>query len=454
MSPLPQGWAATRLGDVVEVVRGASPRPKGDPRYFGGPIPWISIGDLGREQARTLSKTAEGVTTAGARKSRLLPTGTLILSNSATVGIPKILAVEGCIHDGFVAFPNLDPRLFVTEFLYEFFRHIRTRLIDENRRGMTQVNLNTGIVRNIEVVIPPLAEQRRIVARLDTLLAHSGAAKASLERVHELLGRLRRTVLAAAFRGDLTADWRAKRGPDSVWNTARAAALGIPGCRSPQLEKPEDDGVEQARWPHQRLPDGWCWVPFELVFSDETSGDKKLKREDYLEHGEFPVVDQGTSEVGGYSNDSKLVYDGELPAVVFGDHTRCVKLLSRPFIQGAEGVKVLRPSPLVEPGYAFFLLRASSIPERSYGRHFKFLKPAWFPLAPRAEQLEIVSRLHAARAREDALAARAGRQLDNLSLLERSLLARAFRGELVPQDPDDPPVSTLLERIRSERDPP
>ncbi|HEX5748671.1 MAG TPA: restriction endonuclease subunit S [Archangium sp.] len=453
MSPLPKGWATARLGDVVEVVRGASPRPKGDPRYFGGPIPWISIGDLGREPARTLSKTAEGVTTAGAQKSRLLPAGTLILSNSATVGIPKILSVEGCIHDGFVAFPNLDPRLFVAEFLYEFFRHIRTRLLDANRRGMTQVNLNTAIVRNIEVVIPPLAEQRRIVARLDMLLAHSGAARASLERVHEMLGQLRQATLASAFRGDLTADWRAKRGQDSLWDAAQAAALASPGSRSPQLEKPAEDGVEQARWPHRRLPDRWCWVPFELVFSDETSGDKKLKREDYLEHGEFPVVDQGVAEVGGYSNDPTLVYDGELPVVLFGDHTRCVKLLSRPFIQGAEGVKVLRPSPLVEPGYAFFLLRALSIPERSYGRHFKFVKPAWFPLAPRAEQLEIVSRLQAARAHEDTLVARAGRQRDNLSLLERALLARAFRGELVPQDPNDPPVSELLERLRAERSP-
>ncbi|AKJ06622.1 type I restriction enzyme S subunit [Archangium gephyra] len=451
MNPLPKGWATAHLGDVVEVVRGASPRPKGDPRYFGGPIPWISIGDLGREPARMLSKTVEGLTTAGAQKSRLLPAGTLILSNSATVGLPKILAVDGCIHDGFVAFPNLDRRLFVTEFLYEFFRHIRTRLLDANRRGMTQINLNTAIVRNIEVVIPPLAEQRRIVARLDTLLAHGGAAKASLERVHERLGQLRQSLLAAAFRGDLTADWRARREPDSVWNAASAAVLELPGSRSPQLDKPADDGVEQARWPHRRLPSGWCWVPFELVFSDETSGDKKLKQEDYLEHGAFPVIDQGAAEVGGYSDDSTLVYDGELPVVLFGDHTRCVKLLSRPFIQGAEGVKVLRPSPLVEPGYASFLLRAISIPERSYGRHFKFLKPAWFPLAPRAEQLELVSRLQAAQARENELAARAGRQLDNLALLERSILARAFRGELVPQDPNDPPVSALLERLRAER---
>ena len=70
-----------RLGDYLNVIRGASPRPKGDPRYFGGDIPWISISDITREPGKYLSRTREFVTRAGAEKSRLLPAGTLILSN-------------------------------------------------------------------------------------------------------------------------------------------------------------------------------------------------------------------------------------------------------------------------------------------------------------------------------------------------------------------------------------
>ena len=107
---LPRGWALTKLGDIIEVVRGASPRPKGDPRYFGGSIPWIMISDISREKGKFISKTRDKVTEEGAKRSRYLESGTLILSNSGTVCVPKILAVDGCIHDGFVAFPYLSDK--------------------------------------------------------------------------------------------------------------------------------------------------------------------------------------------------------------------------------------------------------------------------------------------------------------------------------------------------------
>src|ERR1041385_5408247 len=108
LPPLPKNWAWTTVGEVAEVFRGASPRPKGDPRYFGGPIPWIMISDVTRQPGKYLFTTREGVTSAGAELSRLVPAGSLILSNSGTVCVPKILSVEGCIHDGFVSFNGLE----------------------------------------------------------------------------------------------------------------------------------------------------------------------------------------------------------------------------------------------------------------------------------------------------------------------------------------------------------
>jgi type I restriction enzyme, S subunit len=91
---LPESWAWTTLGEIVGVFRGASPRPKGDPRYFGGVIPWIMISDVTRQPGKYLSATREGVTEAGAALSRRLPAGSLILSNSGTICAPKILSVE------------------------------------------------------------------------------------------------------------------------------------------------------------------------------------------------------------------------------------------------------------------------------------------------------------------------------------------------------------------------
>ncbi|MEQ1854010.1 MAG: hypothetical protein ABMA01_20755, partial [Chthoniobacteraceae bacterium] len=76
--PLPATWSWSTIGQVTEVIRGASPRPKGDPRYFGGPIPWISIADLTRQPGKYLHHTREGVTKAGAELSRLIPAGEII----------------------------------------------------------------------------------------------------------------------------------------------------------------------------------------------------------------------------------------------------------------------------------------------------------------------------------------------------------------------------------------
>src|SRR6516165_766512 len=91
---LPGNWHWARVRDITGVIRGGSPRPKGDPRYFGGSIPWIMISDVSRESGKYLTQTRETVTEEGAKRSRLLRAGALILSNSGTVCVPKILAIR------------------------------------------------------------------------------------------------------------------------------------------------------------------------------------------------------------------------------------------------------------------------------------------------------------------------------------------------------------------------
>lgn len=202
LDPLPPSWQWATVGDVADVFRGASPRPKGDPRYFGGPIPWIMIADLGRQPGKYLFTTNEGVTEAGAALSRRLPPGTLILSNSATVCVPKILKTEGCIHDGFVGFDGLEHCVSL-DFAYWWFEFVRPYIVQENRQGITQVNLNTDIVRDIHIPIPPRAEQDRIVDEIEKQLTRLDAAVAALKRVQANLKRYRASVLKAACEGRL-----------------------------------------------------------------------------------------------------------------------------------------------------------------------------------------------------------------------------------------------------------
>ena len=199
---LPGGWVWAKIGEITEVIRGASPRPKGDPRYFGGSIPWIKISDISKEKGRYLSRTKETVTEEGAKKSRYLKAGTLILSNSGTVCVPKILTVDGCIHDGFVAFPDLTEDVDILH-LYYYFEYIRPRIIQENRQGVTQVNLNTNIVRDISISLPPLAEQKRIVEQIEMRLSVADEMEKAVEQSLKRAERLRQSILKRAFEGRL-----------------------------------------------------------------------------------------------------------------------------------------------------------------------------------------------------------------------------------------------------------
>ncbi len=232
---LADGWERKRLGDITRVLRGASPRPKGDPKYYGGTIPWIKISDITSEEGKYLTKTVDTVTPEGVKKSRFLSRGSLILSICATVCVPKILSVDGCIHDGFVYFPDL-PKDVDKNFLYYYFQSIRTAVIQENRQGLTQVNLNTGIVSNFQIPLPPLPEQERIINRIEEILSDLDAGVTVLERVRVGLKRYKASVLKAAVEGKLLGSRKIEHGelPEG-WRLAKVEELAKVGTGATPL---------------------------------------------------------------------------------------------------------------------------------------------------------------------------------------------------------------------------
>jgi type I restriction enzyme, S subunit len=148
---IPKGWSVKQIKDFCKVRRGASPRPVGDPKYFGGNIPWIKIADVSKSPSPYLFSTKETVTEEGAKKSVHLPKNSLIISNSGTVGKPIFLTRDGCIHDGWLYFENLIE--ISQEFLY-FYLLTLTAHLNLMGDGTVQKNLNTTIVGEIKFVCP------------------------------------------------------------------------------------------------------------------------------------------------------------------------------------------------------------------------------------------------------------------------------------------------------------
>lgn len=129
------------------------------------------------------------------------------------------------------------------------------------------------------------------------------------------------------------------------------------------------------------------------VFEDVTKKGTKIPRMEYLAEGKYPVIDQGKEFIGGYTDN----YDGifnDVPAIIFGDHTRILKYVDTPFFIGADGVKILAPKLAgANCKYLYYALQKVYVPDTGYNRHFKWLKEADIVVHDVNKQNEIVGQL-------------------------------------------------------------
>lgn len=158
-------WEMVELETVCNVVRGSSPRPKSDPKYYGGNVPRLMVADITRDGMFTTPEI-DFLTEEGAKKSRPMKKGDVILTVSGNPGLPTILAIDACIHDGFAGFRNLNKKLIKPNFFYFCL------LMQKEKHGLLSVgavfrNLNTDQIRKFLIPIPELATQNRIVSQIE-----------------------------------------------------------------------------------------------------------------------------------------------------------------------------------------------------------------------------------------------------------------------------------------------
>lgn len=155
-----------KLGDVISISRGASPRPISKYVTQGEGIPWIKIGDVD-PRGKFVTGAAECITSAGAEKSRKVLPGDFILSNSMSFGRPYILQIEGCVHDGWLILSNVADH-WIPDFLYHILRsHNVQHQFDQLASGGTVRNLNSRVIESVELPLPSKAVQEEIVSALD-----------------------------------------------------------------------------------------------------------------------------------------------------------------------------------------------------------------------------------------------------------------------------------------------
>ncbi len=226
----PRGWDAAKVDDICNLVRGSSPRPQGDSRYFGGTLPRLMVADITRDGLYVTPKI-DSLTEEGAKASRLMKAGSVVMTASGAPGLPAILTVDAYIHDGFVGFRNLSEKLdpnFFLGFLLAMRNKNSTQAV-----GATFLNLNTDQIKNWPILIPPPQLQKEYVS----LSKEIREAISKQLQASQHLESLFQSLLAQAFSGELTVVWREKHN-DDVSTVSSQLSL--------ESFDPDDDELEEA----------------------------------------------------------------------------------------------------------------------------------------------------------------------------------------------------------------
>jgi type I restriction enzyme S subunit len=374
------------------------------------------------------------------------------------------------------------------------------RYLTDNARGTAQKGIYLKTLGQMPIWLPPLNEQHRIVAKIEELLSELDKGVESLTTAREQLHAYRQLTLRRAFEGKLTADWRGQRRKEEAgavlrerilkrrreeWERAERSRLSRPGSNPKndawKKRYPDPECFDKEGLPE--LPSTWCWVGMDELVSGKPRSMQSGPFGSNLRHSEFQDtgvlvlgidnVRDGTFSMGSGNRISQQKYlelekyrarPGDLLITVMASlgRTCVVPHDLETAIITKHVYRVTMEADLLAPEFFNLLLQS---PTTSRARMFEnaqgqtrpglnggILKILPIPLCGRAEQVEIISRLSSVLSQVDQALATVDEQLAKTTALRRSILKRAFSGELVAQVSTDEPASALLERIHAERE--
>ena len=191
---VPDSWNSGKLGNFVEIKRGGSPRPIQEYLSDSG-LRWLKISDVTSLQTPFVIDIKDHIIEAGLRKTVFLKAGSLVLSNSATPGVPKIIDVDSCIHDGWLYFPESK---FSKEYLYLYFKYIRQQLVNLSN-GSVFNNLKTDILKGYPTKLP----DKETLQRFDNIVKPMFLQMQNLTRESHKLVDMRNALLPKLISGEL-----------------------------------------------------------------------------------------------------------------------------------------------------------------------------------------------------------------------------------------------------------
>jgi hypothetical protein len=394
--------------------------------YWGGEIPWIGIRDANAHHGRAIRETAQTITPAGIANSAAVihPAGTVCLSRTASVGYVVKMDRDMATSQDFATWTcseALDPDYLMMALQAE------GQEIRRFGEGSTHTTIYFPALKAFHIALPPIAEQRRIVTKLEVLTARLTRARAELDRVPMLASRLRSESLRAVFDiGEAAEDGIAVV---SVGEVAEiTSGYGFPK---------QFQGKFKGEYPFAKVSD--------ISHAVKREGGLLRSAVNYVDRDDLKLL-RAKSVAAGSTVFAKI---GEALRLNRRALAKCDLILDN-------NCMALTPAARLNPEYLFYFMQtvdlapfavATTVPSVRRGD----VAGLQLPLPSFDRQGELVDVVKATLARADRLEAEATRARNLLDRLEAALMAKAFRGELVQQDPADEPASALLDRIRQSR---
>ena len=421
MNGLPANWTETTLGEIAVWGSGGTPN-RSIPEYYGGQVPWFKTGELNEG---ILTNAEEYLTEEGIKNSsaKVFPKGSIMIAMyGATIGKCAILGVDASTNQACaVAQPknNIEPL-----YLFHYLRSQKQNFIDKGKGG-AQPNISQAVIKGHPIPLPPLPEQKRIVAKLDTLFAHLDQLKSRLQNIPILLKQFRQAVLTQAVTGKLTA-----KGSELSDLTIEDLTDFIGSGVTPKGGRDNyfKEGIPFIRsmnvYPDGLYLEDLAYITIEM--HNEMSR-TKIKERDVLLNITGASIGRATYVPIGFG-------EGNVNQHV------CILRCNDRIIP--EYLSIYINSNI---GQAYIMGTQTGMTRQ--GLNYSQVRAMPVPIPNTKEQKEIVLKVESLLNVADRIEASYKTLQEKIDPLPQAILNKAFRGELVPQDNNEVPANDLLKSV-------
>lgn len=462
MAELPLNWIECELEKVVKLSSGGTPKSSNKKYYEGGTIPWLIIADLNDGY---IEKAKTNITELGLRESsaKIVPLGAILIAMYGSIGKLGIANIS-CATNQAIAFTEKIDLNLDNKFLYYYLFSIKSYLASLGKGGAQQ-NISQTVLKKIPILLPPLNEQKRIVEKLDKMIRIVDDVNSRLNKIPTALKRARQSILNQAITGELTKDWRKKNNiqitKDDLKNKIQTELNFL--YRNKKITKENlQIKIDDIR---ENSCSSWFNIKARFLCHHITKGTTPKQ---ILEIGAIPYLKvynivnnkidfsykpQFVSfETHNTFLERSKVYPNDVVMNIVGPPLGKVAIIPNDYKEWNinQALAIFRPIKYLLSEYVYIVLSCDStllpvLPDvkgivGQSNISLEQCRNLLFPLPPIEEQTEIVRRVKLAFEKLDKIESRYQKAKEYSDKLTQSILNKAFRGELVPQDPNDSPI--------------